>query len=99
MSDPKLELLKKTADLARLELSEADAEALAPQFDAILAHFEILAGVDVKGVPPTLGATDLSDVKRPDLAGDSGPLAELLENSPDPREGLFGVPKTIGGTE
>lgn len=96
MSDPKQELLQKTAELARLELNEAEATQLAPQFDAILAHFEILASIDVEGVPPTRGATDLADVKREDTARASGPFEPLLANAPDRKDEYYGVPKTIG---
>lgn len=93
------ELLQRTADLARLQLTSAEAEALMPQVDAILAHFEVLSAVDVEGVPPTLGATDLIDVKREDVPRPSGPLEALLANAPDRQGEFFGVPKTIGGAE
>ena len=96
MPDPKLDLLRKTADLARLELTDEEARALAPQFDAILAHFEILAGIDVEGVPPTLGASDLTDVRREDSPRESGPFEALLSNAPDRHGEFYGVPKTVG---
>ncbi|MFT7667832.1 MAG: aspartyl-tRNA(Asn)/glutamyl-tRNA(Gln) amidotransferase subunit C [Planctomycetota bacterium] len=99
MSDPKLELLKKTAELARLQLSDAEAQSLAPQFDAILEHFEVLSQVDVEGVEPTFGAFGLLDVKRPDVPHESGPFDALLDNSPDRHDEHFGVPKVIGGAE
>jgi len=99
MTDPKLELLRQTAALARLELNDDEARALSPQFDAILAHFEVLASLDTEGVPPTLGATDLRDVKRPDEPRPSGLSEALLEGAPDRRERYFGVPKTLGGEE
>ena len=99
MTDPKLELLRQTAALARLELTDEEAATLAPQFDAILGHFEVLASLDTEGVPPTLGATALRDVKRADEPRPSGLDERLLEGAPDRRGRFFGVPKTIGGEE
>jgi aspartyl-tRNA(Asn)/glutamyl-tRNA(Gln) amidotransferase subunit C len=99
MPESKLDLLQKTAELARLELNDEQARALGPQFDAILAHFEILAAVDVEGVPPTRGATDLADVRRQDLIQESGPFEALLANAPDRQGEHYGVPKTIGEGE
>jgi len=95
MPDPEEDLLEKTASLARLELSAAEKEALAPQFAAILAHFQVLASVEVEGVPPTLGATELCDVRRPDEPRPSGPFEALLDNAPDRRGPHFGVPRVI----
>jgi aspartyl-tRNA(Asn)/glutamyl-tRNA(Gln) amidotransferase subunit C len=97
MPESKLELLHRTAALARLELSPEEAAALVPQVDAILAHFEVLSTVDVEGVPPTLGATDLVDVRRSDEPRPPGPSEALLGNAPDRQGEYFGVPKTIGG--
>jgi len=94
--DDRLALLRRTADLARLELTDEEAARLAPQFDAILGHFQVLASVDVEGIPPTLGATELVDVKRADEPRPSGPTEALLEEAPDRRDGHYGVPKTIG---
>ena len=99
MSDSQLELLRKTAALARLELSEEEARTLAGEVEAILDHFRILASLDLEGVEPTSGATPLEDVKRPDEPRPSLPVDRTLENAPDRREDFFGVPKTIGGVE
>jgi aspartyl-tRNA(Asn)/glutamyl-tRNA(Gln) amidotransferase subunit C len=96
MPESKLELLHRTASLARLELTPLEAAQLAPQFESILGHFEILAAIDVDGIPPTLGASDLCDVKRADLPRPSELVQALLANAPDRRETYYAVPKTIG---
>ena len=97
MPEDPLELLKKTADLARLELDEDELTSLAGDVEAILGHFAVLASIDVEGVEPTLGATPLEDVKRPDEPRPSLPQDRALANAPDRRDEFFGVPKTIGG--
>ncbi|MFT7487471.1 MAG: aspartyl-tRNA(Asn)/glutamyl-tRNA(Gln) amidotransferase subunit C [Candidatus Paceibacteria bacterium] len=99
MTDSNEDLLRKTAALARLELSEAEMTKIAPEFRRILGAFEGLAKVDVEGVPPTLGATDLQDIKRPDEPRPAMDTDLLLNGSPDRQGEYFGVPKTIGGDE
>jgi aspartyl-tRNA(Asn)/glutamyl-tRNA(Gln) amidotransferase subunit C len=97
MDDPSLERLRRTAHLARLELSEEEARALAPELDAILEHFRALASVDTQGVPPTCGAGELRDVLRADEPRRSGLDERLLEGAPDRRGRHYGVPRTLGG--
>ncbi len=99
MPEKPLELLKKTAELARLELGEEQAASLAGEIESILAHFAILSTVDVEGVEPTRGATPLADVKRPDDPRPSLEVEDSLANAPDRRGEFFGVPKTLGGAE
>jgi aspartyl-tRNA(Asn)/glutamyl-tRNA(Gln) amidotransferase subunit C len=95
MPETPIETLRRTAALARLELTEQEALALAPQFEAILEHFEALTKLDVEDVEPTLGATTLEDVKRADEPRPSLSREAALSNAPDARDGFFGVPKTI----
>lgn len=99
MPESQLELLRRTAALARLELTEEEARTFAGEVEAILDHFRILASLDVEGVEPTLGATPLEDVKRPDESRPSLSVDRTLGNAPDRRGDFFGVPKTIGGVE
>ena len=97
MDDPDLSPVLDAAALARLEVGPDEARKLGPQLAAILAHFQVLAELDVEGVEPTTGAADLADVTRADEPRPSPPREVLLENAPDRREGFYGVPKTIGG--
>jgi aspartyl-tRNA(Asn)/glutamyl-tRNA(Gln) amidotransferase subunit C len=97
MDSPELELVKRTAALARLEITDDEARTLAPQFARILEQFQALVDVDVEGVEPMTGATRLSDVTRADEPRPSLARDAALANAPDPRDGFYGVPKTIGG--
>lgn len=97
MSSASLETVKKIAALARLHISPAEGEALAGQFDAILAHFQSLTELDVEGVEPMTAASQRSDVLRPDEPRPSLPTDALLEQAPQRIEDFYSVPKTIGG--
>lgn len=87
--------LHRTASLARLELSEAEASGLARDFDATLKHFEALASLEVEGVEPTLGGTSLEDVRREDTPRPSMRREDWMGVAPDARDGFLAVPKTL----
>jgi len=99
MSESQLDLVRRSAELARLEITAEEALALTRDFEAILRHFEVLSTLDVDEVPPTLGGSDLVDVTRADLPRASLPVDDLLRNAPDPQPPYYGVPKTVGGSE
>ena len=94
-SDDPLLAVRRAAELARLELTDEEAEALGPEFGRILAAFEALARWplpdDAPPAAPDPGRT------RPDEPRPSLPREDLLDRAPEPRDGFFGVPKTIGG--
>jgi len=98
MPEDPLEILRKTAALARLDLDEAQAGALARDLEAILAHFRVLATVDVAGVEPTAAATpSLRDVARPDVPRPGLSADEALFGAPDRRGELYALPETLEG--
>ena len=72
-------------------------ERFGGQFARILEAFRSLAELDVNGVEPMRGPTELTDVMREDSVGSSLPRAELLANAPACRDGFYSVPKTIVG--
>ncbi|GAD53370.1 aspartyl-tRNA(asn) amidotransferase subunit C / Glutamyl-tRNA(Gln) amidotransferase subunit C [Halarchaeum acidiphilum MH1-52-1] len=82
------EEVRHVADLARVDLDEADVGRYADQFGDILDHFETLEGVpDVEAEP------DLVNVMRPDEITESLDQDEALENAPETEDGFFKGPK------
>ncbi len=83
------------ATLARLSLSEGEAERLAEQLAEVLDYVERLQSVDVDGVEPTAFAGHGGRLRprglRIDLAD-----GEALESAPDPVAGAFRVPRVVG---
>ena len=97
MSEPDVEIVKKTAALARLQIEEDEAQQLAVDFARILSSFERLAEVDVEGAeemtgPGHPGTVLRADSRRPSLSPD-----ELLAAAPAREDDFFKVPKTVGG--
>lgn len=97
MTQSDLDIVKKTAKLARLELGEAEAAKFGEQFGRILHAFEKLAKLDVAGVEPMTGATALSDVVRDDRSKPSLARERVLANAPKQDGEYYDVPKTVGG--
>ena len=92
--------VKKVASLARIAISDADAERLAPELNNILGWIEQLGEVDTTGVEPMTAVIPNTLRLRDDLV-DADPLtgggrrAELMANAPQAEHGFFTVPKVI----
>lgn len=82
------EEVEHVADLARVELSEAERERFAGQFGEILAAFEAL-----DEVPETDSDPDLTNVMRPDEVRESLDQAEALRNAEETEDGQFKGPR------
>jgi aspartyl-tRNA(Asn)/glutamyl-tRNA(Gln) amidotransferase subunit C len=89
----------KIAELARLEFSEGELEAITAQFQRILDYIEKLKKVNVEGVEPTshasFGEGPSVRFARDDEVRASLPEEEALANAPDPGSGHFRVPKVL----
>ena len=91
--------VERIAALARLSVTDAEAERLAGELEAILRHAEQLAGLDTSEVEPTSHPMELPTALREDLP--EAPLdPELaLANAPEREGSAFVVPKVIEGEE
>jgi aspartyl-tRNA(Asn)/glutamyl-tRNA(Gln) amidotransferase subunit C len=90
------------ADLARLELSPTEQEALARQLTDILAYAGMIQQVDTTGLEPDAGdqqnpESSQTRALRADVPVNSLARTEVLAEAPDPAPdaGLFRVPKVI----
>ena len=84
------------ADLARIDLSDAELDHLAPQLQVILesvASIQGLAGDDVPATSHPLPLTNVfrEDVLRPCLAAE-----EALSGAPEVEQQRFAVPRILG---
>lgn len=86
----------KLAQLARLELSEAEIESFTSELTEILQYVEQLQSVDVKELKPTNQVTGLTNVMRPDETRDYGyQAADLLKNVPSVKDGQIKVKRML----
>jgi aspartyl-tRNA(Asn)/glutamyl-tRNA(Gln) amidotransferase subunit C len=80
------------ARLARLELSDAEVEAMVGELSKILEHVDKIGELDLEGVEPTSHVVRLENVLRPDEPRPSLPRERALEPAPDAADGAFRVP-------
>jgi aspartyl-tRNA(Asn)/glutamyl-tRNA(Gln) amidotransferase subunit C len=90
-----LTTVKKVASLARLAMSDAEAEALVPELNGILDWVEQLGEVDVTGVEPMTAVIPNTLRLREDIVTDGGVRDKVLANAPQAEHGFFSVPKVI----
>jgi len=87
--------VKKVANLARIAISDADAERLAPELNNILGFIEQLGEVDTKDVAPMTAVMPNTLRLRPDVITDGNQRDAVLANAPQAEHGFFTVPKVI----
>jgi aspartyl-tRNA(Asn)/glutamyl-tRNA(Gln) amidotransferase subunit C len=79
------------ADLARLELSDAETQQLQTDLSRILEYVEQLGELDTSDVPPTAHVVVQEDVLRDDVVRPSLPTEDVLANAPHAEDGFFRV--------
>ena len=89
------EEVQHVARLARLHLTDDEAERMREQLDAILAYIDKLRELDVEGVEPTAHAVPLVNVMRDDALVPCLPQEQALANAPDRADEFFRVPRII----
>lgn len=87
--------VRRIARLARIAVSDAEVEALAPELNNILGWVEQLQEVDVSGVEPMTAVIPNRQRLRDDEVKDGGIRDQVLANAPAAEHGFFGVPKVI----
>jgi aspartyl-tRNA(Asn)/glutamyl-tRNA(Gln) amidotransferase subunit C len=96
MSRVTVDTVDHVARLARLSLTDEERRLFARQLEEILAWAESLQALDTSSVPPMSQPRDTSSL-REDEPGGSLEREAVLEGAPDSAEGLFRVPRVMGG--
>ncbi len=86
----------QVAKLARIHLSEAEAELAQQQLSQILDYVGHLNGVDLPdGIEPFFGATESVNAVRPDQIVASLNRELILQNAPDTDGKFYRVPPVL----
>ena len=80
------------ARLARLQLSDAEVEAMTGELSSVLGHIEKIGELDLDDVTPTSHVVALENVLRPDEPRPSLPREDALAEAPDSDGVGFRVP-------
>jgi aspartyl-tRNA(Asn)/glutamyl-tRNA(Gln) amidotransferase subunit C len=84
------------ADLARIDLSDAELDHLAPQLSVILESIASIQDVAGEDVPPTSHPVPLTNVFREDVVVPGLTPEEALSGAPESEEQRFSVPRILG---
>ncbi|WP_028659012.1 Asp-tRNA(Asn)/Glu-tRNA(Gln) amidotransferase subunit GatC [Nocardioides insulae] len=84
------------ADLARIDLDDAELDHLAPQLNVILESVASIQGVAGDDVPPTSHPIPLVNVFRDDVIRPGLTPQEALSGAPEVDEQRFSVPRILG---
>ena len=84
------------ARLARVALTDAELDHLAPQLDQIITAVTQVQEVAADGIPPTSHATGLTNVYRDDVPVPCLGAAAALDQAPEVEQQRFKVPRILG---
>ena len=90
-----LDEVKYVSNLARLELQDAEAEAMTGQLDQILTYVDKLNELDTSQVEPTTQVISTTNAFREDELRTSLSQEKALANGPRQNGESFVVPKVI----
>ena len=88
--------VEKVAELARLDLTEAEKSLFGGQLSQILSYVDQLQSVSTEGIPRTSSVAENESEWREDVVAPGLTLEQAMANAPDSNQGLFMVPKIIG---
>ncbi|MFI5307707.1 MAG: Asp-tRNA(Asn)/Glu-tRNA(Gln) amidotransferase subunit GatC [Polyangiales bacterium] len=92
-----LDQVRHVAQLAALELSEAEAQAMQEDLGSILDYIAALEAVDVSGVEAVFHPSQVASPLRPDEVRGSLSRQSALEAAPESDQGGFAVPRVLDG--
>lgn len=90
-----LATVRKVAGLARIAISDAEADALVPELNNILGWIEQLREVDTADISPMTAVIPNHLRLRDDAVTDGDIRDKVLANAPQAEHGFFAVPKVI----
>jgi aspartyl-tRNA(Asn)/glutamyl-tRNA(Gln) amidotransferase subunit C len=87
--------VRRVARLARIKVSDEEAERMTGELNSILGFVEQLNEVDVTGVEPMTAVVAMSMKQREDRVTDGGDPAKVTGNAPVSDDDFFVVPKVV----
>ncbi|MCF1503618.1 Asp-tRNA(Asn)/Glu-tRNA(Gln) amidotransferase subunit GatC [Afifella sp. H1R] len=90
-----LSTVKRVAHLARIKVTEEEAEGLRGELNTILGFVEQLQEVDVEGVEPMTSVAAMTLKMRADEITDGAKAIDIVANAPLSEDNFFLVPKVV----
>jgi aspartyl-tRNA(Asn)/glutamyl-tRNA(Gln) amidotransferase subunit C len=90
-----LATVKRVAHLARIAVSEDDAQRMTGELNGILGFVEQLSEVNVDGVEPMTSVMPMEMKMRADVVTDGNKADDIVANAPNEDRNFFLVPKVV----
>jgi aspartyl-tRNA(Asn)/glutamyl-tRNA(Gln) amidotransferase subunit C len=90
-----LEQVRRIALLARIEISDAEAESTLGHLNRIFSLIEEMQAVDTRGIEPMAHAQDLAQRLREDGVTETNRRESYQAVAPETEAGLYLVPRVI----
>jgi aspartyl-tRNA(Asn)/glutamyl-tRNA(Gln) amidotransferase subunit C len=90
-----IKTVRRVARLARIAVTDEDAERMSGELNRILGFVEQLNEVDVSGVEPMTSVIPIEMKKRQDVVSDGDKPGDIIANAPAAAENFFLVPKVV----
>jgi len=87
--------IRRIATLARIHVEDAEVATLQAELNGILGWIEQLNEVNVEGIEPLTGATQMALKMREDVVTDGGYPDKILANAPQRVGDFYAVPKVV----
>ena len=87
--------VRRIADLARIEVTDSEAQRVLDQLNDIFRMIERMQAVDTDGVEPMAHPLGGAQRLRDDVVTASDQRAAILANAPEQQDGLFLVPRVL----
>jgi aspartyl-tRNA(Asn)/glutamyl-tRNA(Gln) amidotransferase subunit C len=89
------EIVRRIADLARLELNEMEIDQYCGQLSAILDYAARLQTIDTTGIPPTSSVLPPVSILRADVPLQGLAREDILKIAPRTEKGQYRVPPIL----
>ncbi len=86
----------RLAHLARIDLTDAELDHLAPQLAVIVESVAAVGKVAAEDIPPSSHALPMQNVMRPDEVRPSLTPEDALAGAPESEQQRFKVPRILG---
>jgi len=87
--------LQRIALLARIDVSDEEAQGVTERLNRVLGLIDQLQAVDTQGIEPMSHALDVVQRLRPDAVTEADRRDDFQKTAPAVEQGLYLVPKVI----
>lgn len=85
----------RVAFLARVDIDDAQKDAMTQDLSNIMKFVEVLNDVDTDGIEPMTSVVEAHAPLREDKVSDGGYPDKVLKNAPDRVQDFYAVPKVV----